>query len=451
MPKCVECQVLTPPALSPRNSFGTHLTKFLSIVTIAKEKIFSRIKIMSDLVAFTQLLEAAVRDFQKRTTKTITVVHHVDADGLASGAILKLAFEREGFKVTTKCLEKIYPEAATAILQEKSTIVFGDLASSFTTLLNEHNKNQNLILILDHHQFTEEALSPNIINVNPERCGFSGSSDISGAGVCYLFAKKLNPANADLAAIAMIGNCEIPGQFRSLNLMILEEARNAGVLRGQGRAKSDYDILLPCGKWYNLWKLFITLNTVGPVGFYSNGPEVGIEICYSGLEEEQRTFINSLEIYQKSCYDKLFAKLEAGEYGETDHVLWIDAGKLFHGMGTKVIGLFLSAWRKQLPGYTEKYLIAMMDLQQDIPGITRVAGNIKKVSGRLPDPLLNPVLEGTAAPFSYLFAKAGEHVGGFGDGHKAAASAAIPADSGQAFIDRVETLISTWDGGSTDG
>jgi single-stranded DNA-specific DHH superfamily exonuclease len=42
--------------------------------------------------------------------REITVVYHDDPDGLCSAAVTKTALEREGLKVKTFCLEKVYTE-----------------------------------------------------------------------------------------------------------------------------------------------------------------------------------------------------------------------------------------------------------------------------------------------------------------------------------------------------
>ena len=70
---------------------------------------------------FTQLIQAmetAVKALERWPNKTIHLFHHNDADGLCSGAILSLAFERAGYDVQRVCLEKTYPVVLKKIYEK---------------------------------------------------------------------------------------------------------------------------------------------------------------------------------------------------------------------------------------------------------------------------------------------------------------------------------------------
>ena len=54
-------------------------------------------------------MDRAINAIERRTNRDVEVLHHNDADGLSSGAILTRAFERKGFSVHRVCLEKPYP------------------------------------------------------------------------------------------------------------------------------------------------------------------------------------------------------------------------------------------------------------------------------------------------------------------------------------------------------
>ncbi len=43
------------------------------------------------------------------------------------------------------------------------------------------------------------------MQLNPHLYGIDGATDVSGSGVAYFAAKALNPANVDLAPIALVG------------------------------------------------------------------------------------------------------------------------------------------------------------------------------------------------------------------------------------------------------
>ncbi len=97
-------------------------------------------------------MEESIQEIKKWPEKKVQIFHHNDSDGLSSGAILALAFEREGFEVQRYCLEKPYPAVLSKVFeQEGKILIFADFAGRIAPLLSELNKGKNLTLILDHH------------------------------------------------------------------------------------------------------------------------------------------------------------------------------------------------------------------------------------------------------------------------------------------------------------
>jgi hypothetical protein len=90
----------------------------------------------------------AISELRKTKTKELILVHHDDADGLCSGAIMKATLEREGYKVKTFCLEKIYPEDIEDLHKnrEKNHILFRHRFSSRRFYLRSQLQPQ-----LNHH------------------------------------------------------------------------------------------------------------------------------------------------------------------------------------------------------------------------------------------------------------------------------------------------------------
>ena len=55
---------------------------------------------------------AAISELRKTKSKEITLIHHDDADGLSSGAIMKTALEREGFEVKPSVWRRFTPKSS---------------------------------------------------------------------------------------------------------------------------------------------------------------------------------------------------------------------------------------------------------------------------------------------------------------------------------------------------
>ncbi|TFF98824.1 MAG: DHH family phosphoesterase, partial [Promethearchaeota archaeon] len=162
-------------------------------------------------------LENAKRFFFKNIEKmdsTVRVYTHIDADGIAAGAILGKALYRANIPFQITVLRQLEREEILKIASSESNnfIIFSDFGSGQYLELQEkliENGHLAPFLILDHH------IPQNIANkedfdsienihiettpwqINPYFYDIDGSSEISGAGICYYFAKCLNEKNLD--------------------------------------------------------------------------------------------------------------------------------------------------------------------------------------------------------------------------------------------------------------
>ncbi len=168
--------------------------------------------------------------------KLVHVVSHLDADGLAGAGIVGKALARLGASFRIRIERWLDEKNIDSIAADKPVLtVFTDLGSGNLDILNAQLADNHLI-ILDHHQTTEEA-NPEFVHVNPHLHGIDGSRDLSGAGVAYLVAKALNEVNIDLAQIAVIGalgDMQDKYESRALggaNEIIVEDAETAGNLQ----------------------------------------------------------------------------------------------------------------------------------------------------------------------------------------------------------------------------
>lgn len=171
-------------------------------------------------------LQKAAELVKKNKDKTIHVVSHIDADGLAAASIISKALDREGITHTVTCIKlDQLPDITPADI-----IIFSDLGSNQLTWLSHLDDTPKIIL--DHHPPLQK-ICPNLIHVNPYFSNINGSSEISGAGVSYLFAKTLNPSNTDLSPLAVVGACgdmQDFGKLTGVNRKILEDGHKLGLV-----------------------------------------------------------------------------------------------------------------------------------------------------------------------------------------------------------------------------
>ncbi len=138
-----------------------------------------------------------------KENKGITVVSHLDADGLSAAGIMGAALTRLGaaFRVRIERWldEKIIGELAS---EKNQLTILTDMGSGQLDILNAGFTEK--LVILDHHQPVGTA-NKGFVHVNPHLCGIDGAREISGSGVAYLAAKALSEKNIDLACIAIVG------------------------------------------------------------------------------------------------------------------------------------------------------------------------------------------------------------------------------------------------------
>jgi len=387
------------------------------------------------LKEFEEKADQAVMELKKEKAREAIIVHHDDADGLCSAAITKKSLERERIRVKTFCLEKIYTEVVEDLHSRAGQVIFYvDIGSSHADLISEYNKSRNLTIILDHHD-PKPSRDPRVLDLNLENFGFKGETDFAGATCCYLFAKRLNNDNVDLSYLALVGSRELPKGFLSINSMVLEEALKNGVVQQKGKS---YEIT----RFHvRIDQLFSKLQILGAAGYYEGGPEMGIKACLEGLSKEITEKANALEAKRKEANRRLLGRLYHERLKETKHIQWFDAGNMYAGMGTKVIGQFCSFLSYQMRLIKpNKYILGFMNVQPEIPGWRKLKRKFAKVSLRVPKPMKTDIENGKLLGAVNLLERASE---GFGvaDGHQYAASAILPMDKKLVLIENAEKTV----------
>jgi single-stranded DNA-specific DHH superfamily exonuclease len=384
---------------------------------------------------FERKANQAIEKLRAKKPKEAVIVHHDDADGLCSAAITKRALEREGIKPKTFCLEKVYTEVIEDLHSKAGqTIFYADIGSSHADMISEYNKGRNLTIILDHHD-PKPSKDPEVFDLNLENYGFKGETDFSGATCCYLFAKILNQKNLDMSYLALVGSCEIPEGFMGINKLVLEEACKNGTVQQKGKS---FEIAKFKTRLDNL---FSKLQILGAVGYYEGGPEIGINACLEGLSNEAEEKVNALENKRKEANRRLLGRLYRERLKETEHLQWFDAGDMYAGMGTKVIGQFCSflAYQTRLIK-PNKYILGFVNVPSEIPNWGKLKEKFVKASVRVPKTLQSSIDDGKLPGAVNLLDKASE---GFGvaDGHQYAANVIVPIDKKQTLIENAEKTI----------
>lgn len=186
---------------------------------------------LSDRIDFASrmILEWVKQDY------TITVISHLDADGLAAAGIVGSMLERLNATFKIRILKQLDEESLKDLSSEPiSPIIFTDLGSGQKDLIYS-NLPECQVVIIDHHQPIDFEFE-NCVEVNPHLFGIDGSRSISSSGLSYLVAKSIDLNNVDLAPVAIVGalgDRQDSGRRHNLidlNESIVKEGVEAGFL-----------------------------------------------------------------------------------------------------------------------------------------------------------------------------------------------------------------------------
>ncbi|MBS7636901.1 hypothetical protein KEJ37_06175, partial [Candidatus Bathyarchaeota archaeon] len=176
-------------------------------------------------------------------------------------------------------------------------------------------------------------------------------------------------------------------------------------------------------------------------GYYEGGPDLGVRACLEGISPEVEEKINVLEERRKEANRKLLGMLYRERLKETKHIQWFDAGDLYAGMGTKVVGQFCSFLSYQARLIKpNKYILGFVNVPPVIPKWGKLKEKFVKASVRVPKPMQQLIDGGKLPGAVNLLEKASE---GFGmaDGHQYAANVVLPADRKMELLKNAERII----------
>ncbi|MFH1510834.1 MAG: DHH family phosphoesterase [Candidatus Woesearchaeota archaeon] len=188
---------------------------------------------MSRYEQFKALVAEAAEKFKKiGLDENIRIVSHLDSDGICACSILVRSLKNENRRYSISIVHQLDVNVLQELSNEQhNCFVFADLGSGQLSNIERFLSGKS-VFILDHHQ--PELSKTNVCHVNPHLCGVDGSSEISGAGVAYLFACALNKKNMDLAHLALIGamgDLQEKNGFHDLNAEILQHAKRIGTIK----------------------------------------------------------------------------------------------------------------------------------------------------------------------------------------------------------------------------
>ena len=193
-------------------------------------------------------LEESLSNFTDRISesikskKSISVITHIDCDGITSGSIITKALIRAGANCTVRTTNEFSKNVIEKLEKDSRDFhVITDLAGGFAKDIDQH-LGENWF-VLDHHQIPDDELDNQRV-INAWKYGIDGGVEICAGGMAYLAAKALDEKNTDLSAVAVVsalGDRQDQGEKKAFTGKNLEIAKTA---KEQGLVDIDLDILL---------------------------------------------------------------------------------------------------------------------------------------------------------------------------------------------------------------
>lgn len=378
----------------------------------------------------------------------LALVHHNDADGLTSAAILQTAFTRAGYSVHRICIERVHPPIIARIHDAfPMTIVYVDLGGQAAPAISDANRGRRTTLILDHHH-PHQPTDPRVLNIATEFFGLMGDMDISASTAAYFFALELDAANRDLAHAAVLGAV---GDEHDREGGLVKENREAlmdAVAQRQVRidvneqGREVYS-LTRSGEAVPMAPLGVAVTTFGGVGYYADGPDLGVRVCLEGLFPEAQRRLEELRRTQRAAYEKTTARLKRDGLQQTEHIQWFSVGDDFSPMGVKIIGEY--CWDIRNENFIDpgKYIVGFQNMAPEVPGVGAFEWAQTKASMRLPTPLEHKILIDHSMPgLAYLVPQAAQQVGGSIDAcHDYTAATIVDIGQEEPLVMAMEALI----------
>jgi len=391
-------------------------------------------------------MERAIFEVKKWPDNAVRIFHHNDADGLCSGAILTRAFERQGYVVHRFCLEKPYPEVLKEIYKHEGRIlIFADFAGRIAPMLSDLNGGRNLTLILDHH-VAEASTDPKVHNLDPDLYGFKGDRDITASTTCFLFARTMNPDNIDMASIAALGAVGdkffVDGRLVGQNRDVTMEAARQGMMEIREHTTGEQYFLKSSKELIACDELGVYLDILGGAGYYREGPDMGVRVCFEGASLKSDRMVEELKTIKERAFETEIKRLQEGALRNSAHIQWFHVEDRFSPMGVKMIGIFCETIQNTSLIDPQRYIAGFQVIPNEIPGFGPIGFNQVKISMRVSPYMEEEIRAGRAMGLDVVLPEATNRLGGFSDAcHSLTAATTVAIGKEVELIEEMERIL----------
>jgi single-stranded DNA-specific DHH superfamily exonuclease len=393
---------------------------------------------------FFNWVDFIAEEIKKYEGEKITIVHHNDADGLTSGAILSRFCECINKEPELICIEKVHPRIIERIHEgkEDEIIFYTDLAGLAAKMIDKIDANRNKVIIIDHHP-AKAIDSENVIVFDSEIVGISGDLFTSASTLNYIISTSITKDMRRYAYLAVVGAVgdyhDRSGGVLGLDRFAVDEAVHLGQVKIKiENVRERYYI-----KFFDEFADVIArrLTTLGAIGYEEMGYKKGIKACIDGFTEDIVKDSDRLESLKKKKFGEAIEFVQSNMIQEK-YTQWFHLGDMFSPMGVKAVGEFLQITKDMKIFDENRYIVGFQNMPDTIPDLGRLNLNAVKMSGRVPVPLERKIFRGDAPGLDYLVPSASERVSAFADAtHRIAAATTLTKGTEKEFINAFEDII----------
>lgn len=189
-------------------------------------------------------------------------------------------------------------------------------------------------------------------------------------------------------------------------------------------------------------ELAIYLETLGAVGYYQKGPNMGVRVCLDGTSPESDRMMEELKTVKAKIFEAEILRLKTEGLKESPNIQWLHVEDRFAPMGVKMIGAFCYTIRDMKFIDPQKYIAGFQIIPNNIPGFGPVEFDEVKISMRVPPALEKKIKEDKAEPLNTFLPEATNRLGGFSDAcHRLAAATTLSIGKEEELIAEMERIL----------
>ncbi|AEA47822.1 single-stranded-DNA-specific exonuclease RecJ [Archaeoglobus veneficus] len=357
------------------------------------------------------------------------IVHHNDADGICSAAILSKLCELLDLSVNLICIEKVHSSIVETIHNryEGEVVIYTDLAGLAAEMIDKVNDGRCTVWIIDHHP-AKSVESETVFVFDPELFGVSGDTFVSASTLNYLLSACIHEKMKSYAYLAVIGSVgdyhDRSGGVLGFDRFVLDEAVDLGQAKIKIEGQKERYYIQFFDEFADV--VAERLTTLGVVAYEKKGYRKGLKACFEGFDEETINEVEKLKEIRDKKFEEAIYMLRNGGLHIEKYSQWFHVGDIFSPMGVKAVGEFCQMIKDMVFLKEDRYILGFQNCPKYVPDIGEFEWDVVKLSGRVPLALEKRILMGQAPGLDVLIPAATEEVGGIADAtHRIAAATLI--------------------------